>query len=172
MTPLRQAVVEEAKTWIGTPFVHQAKLKGVGVDCCTLLSAVYERFSGSVVELPHYDIQWNLHDDNQTYLKAILKECVEVSPWLHEEFVPGEYSLSRSSRGFRLDKWDARPPLPGDIGVWWFGRKWAHTTIVLDWPTVLNPMMGFKVTPEHAHTIGSISELAMRMRLMRPKMFL
>lgn len=29
----REAVVEEARTWIGTRWQHQARLKGVGTDC-------------------------------------------------------------------------------------------------------------------------------------------
>ena len=32
--PLEQAqIVAEARTWLGTPFHHQGRLKGVGVDC-------------------------------------------------------------------------------------------------------------------------------------------
>jgi hypothetical protein len=174
MTSLRQSVVDEAKTWIGTPFVHQQCRKGVGVDCCTILTAIYGRVCGLEIELPHYDVQWNLHDDNQSYLKAILQHCVEVSPFMNEDFVPEEMSYSARFLGPTLDWWDRKVPLPGDIGVWWFGRKWAHCTIVLEWPSVLNPMAaGLKrVTIEHAQTVGSISERFMRMRLMRPRCFL
>lgn len=30
---LREDIVAEARTWIGTPFHHQGRLKGVGADC-------------------------------------------------------------------------------------------------------------------------------------------
>lgn len=30
---LRAAIVFEARTWLGTPFHHQGRVKGVGVDC-------------------------------------------------------------------------------------------------------------------------------------------
>jgi cell wall-associated NlpC family hydrolase len=33
-------VVAQARTWIGTPFHHQARLKGVGVDCAGLVIGV------------------------------------------------------------------------------------------------------------------------------------
>ena len=33
-------IVEEARGWIGTPFHHQARLKGHGVDCVGLLVGV------------------------------------------------------------------------------------------------------------------------------------
>lgn len=32
----RQAIVDEARTWLGTPYQHQARLKGVGCDCAGL----------------------------------------------------------------------------------------------------------------------------------------
>lgn len=35
-TVSRQAFVAEARTWLRTPYVHQARLKGVGVDCIGL----------------------------------------------------------------------------------------------------------------------------------------
>jgi NlpC/P60 family putative phage cell wall peptidase len=37
---LRERIVAEARTWVGTPFVHQAAVKGVGVDCVMLLHEV------------------------------------------------------------------------------------------------------------------------------------
>lgn len=36
----RGDVVTEARTWIGTPFHHQGRKKGVGVDCGGLVGAV------------------------------------------------------------------------------------------------------------------------------------
>jgi len=36
----RSAIVAEAHAWLGTPFVHQASLKGVGCDCIGLLAGV------------------------------------------------------------------------------------------------------------------------------------
>ena len=36
----RAAVVTEARKWVGTPFVHQHEVMGVGVDCGGLVRAV------------------------------------------------------------------------------------------------------------------------------------
>lgn len=36
----RSQVVATAQSWLGTPFVHQARLKGVGVDCVGLVIGV------------------------------------------------------------------------------------------------------------------------------------
>lgn len=32
----RQAILNEVRSWLDTPFVHQARLKGVGCDCAAL----------------------------------------------------------------------------------------------------------------------------------------
>lgn len=36
----RAAVVDEARSWIGTPWVHQAETKGLGADCGGLVRGV------------------------------------------------------------------------------------------------------------------------------------
>ena len=36
----RDAVVAEARTWLDTPFRHQGRLKGVGVDCLGIIVEV------------------------------------------------------------------------------------------------------------------------------------
>lgn len=38
--PLRAQVIAEARSWIGTPFHHQACARGVGVDCGQLIIGV------------------------------------------------------------------------------------------------------------------------------------
>lgn len=36
----RGEIVRQARTWLGTPFHHQGRLKGVGVDCAGLVICV------------------------------------------------------------------------------------------------------------------------------------
>lgn len=38
--PLRDDIIAEARTWIGTPFLHQGRIKGQGVDCVGLIMGV------------------------------------------------------------------------------------------------------------------------------------
>ena len=63
----RAAVVAEAKAWLGTPYHHRAKLKGVGVDCAQLPIAIYaavglnpEEAWHTAMHNPHYQetIRW------------------------------------------------------------------------------------------------------------------
>ncbi len=47
-----RAIVMEARTWIGTPYRHQASLKGVGCDCLGLLRGVWRGVLGAEPEPP------------------------------------------------------------------------------------------------------------------------
>jgi NlpC/P60 family putative phage cell wall peptidase len=52
-TPLtRAALVAEARSWIGTPYRHQASLKGVGCDCLGLVRGVWRVCIGNEPEEP------------------------------------------------------------------------------------------------------------------------
>ena len=49
---LRERLVAEARSWIGTPYRHQASLKGVGCDCLGLLRGVWRVVLGPEPEVP------------------------------------------------------------------------------------------------------------------------
>ena len=51
-TPLAEAIVAEARAWIGTPYRHQASLRGVGCDCLGLLRGVWRGVLGPEPEAP------------------------------------------------------------------------------------------------------------------------
>lgn len=40
MKNTREAIVAQARTWLGTPFHHQGRVKGVGCDCLGLIVGV------------------------------------------------------------------------------------------------------------------------------------
>ncbi|MBN9071513.1 MAG: C40 family peptidase [Rhizobiales bacterium] len=48
----RLAVLAEARGWIGTPYRHQGRTKGVGCDCLGLVLGVWRALYGSVPETP------------------------------------------------------------------------------------------------------------------------
>ena len=45
MSGTRDQVVAEALSWIDTPFVHAAEVKGVGVDCVHLVKAIGQKYA-------------------------------------------------------------------------------------------------------------------------------
>ena len=59
MNDVTQAALEEARAWIGTPYHHQASLRGVGTDCLGLLRGVWRSVYGSEPEaVPAYTPDW------------------------------------------------------------------------------------------------------------------
>lgn len=112
-TTMRSAIVAEALEFLGTPYHHNARIKGVGVDCAMLPCEVY----ASVGLIPHlepeYSPQWMMHRDEEKYLEWVL-------PYVRE-----------------IDRADL---LPGDLVMWKFGRTYSHSAIVIDPPTVIHAM--------------------------------
>lgn len=52
-------VVAEARDWIGTPYLHQASVKGAGADCLGLLRGIWRVLLGSEPEqVPAYTEDW------------------------------------------------------------------------------------------------------------------
>ena len=59
VAPLPERIVAEARTWAGTPYRHQASLKGVGCDCLGLLRGVWRGVLGpEPEEAPPYAASW------------------------------------------------------------------------------------------------------------------
>ncbi|MCF6443480.1 NlpC/P60 family protein [Nereida sp. MMG025] len=53
-------IVAAARSWIGTPYQHQAALKGAGADCLGLVRGVWQEVLGDApVDLPAYSEDWN-----------------------------------------------------------------------------------------------------------------
>lgn len=54
MTVTRDQFVAEARTWLGTPYQHQGRLKGVAVDCIGLLVCVAQTLGLSEADMRDY----------------------------------------------------------------------------------------------------------------------
>lgn len=60
MTVSRQDIVVEARKWLGTPYVHQASVRGAGADCLGLLRGVWRDVIGHEPEpVPVYSMDWS-----------------------------------------------------------------------------------------------------------------
>ena len=56
----RKLIVASAQSWIGTPYLHQASLKGAGADCLGLLRGVWREVIGPEPEaVPAYSADWS-----------------------------------------------------------------------------------------------------------------
>ncbi len=55
----RGKIVAAAREWIGTPYLHQASLRGVGCDCLGLVRGVWREVVGAEPEkAPAYTPDW------------------------------------------------------------------------------------------------------------------
>jgi NlpC/P60 family putative phage cell wall peptidase len=53
-------VVDEARAWLGTPYVHQASCKGAGCDCLGLLRGIWRAHLGEEPRaIPAYTQDWS-----------------------------------------------------------------------------------------------------------------
>lgn len=53
-------IVEAARLWLGTPYVHQASVRGAGCDCLGLVRGVWAEVYGAEPEaVPPYTPDWS-----------------------------------------------------------------------------------------------------------------
>ena len=77
----REAIVAAARGWIGTPYRHQAALKGVGCDCLGLLMGVWREVMGALPEQPPpYTPDWAEALGRETLAEAARRHMAEIAP--------------------------------------------------------------------------------------------
>ncbi len=77
----RAAIVQAATAWIGTPYHHQAAVRGVGCDCLGLVRGVWRDLFGDEPERPPvYSADWGEHGLQEFLLQAARRNLVEIDP--------------------------------------------------------------------------------------------
>ncbi|MEX0853648.1 MAG: peptidase P60 [Bauldia sp.] len=77
----RSQVVAEALSWVGTPYCHQASLKGTGCDCLGLIRGVWRALYGAEPEtVPGYTPDWAEAKGEETLAAAALRHLVAIAP--------------------------------------------------------------------------------------------
>jgi len=93
----RDAVVEAARRWIGTPYHHQASLRGVGTDCLGLVRGVWLDLYGEPAESPPpYSRDWAEAARRETMLAAASRH---LRPVPTAEAGPGDVLIFRLRAG-------------------------------------------------------------------------
>ncbi|MEP1931249.1 MAG: peptidase P60 [Roseibium sp.] len=93
MALLRDNVLSEARGWLGTPYQHQASLKGVGCDCLGLLRGVWRAFYGDEPKTaPDYSSDWAETGGQENLLTAGRRWLVERAKEVAE---PGDVLVFR-----------------------------------------------------------------------------
>lgn len=77
--PSRAEIVAAAEGWVGTPYRHQASLKGVGADCLGLVRGVWREVYGEEPEAaPPYIADWAESNGSETLAEAARRHLDEV----------------------------------------------------------------------------------------------
>lgn len=117
---LRDLVLREAESWLGTPFEHMQRCKGAGVDCGQFLLGVYHN-AGCIpkVETEYYPRDFHIHNDREWYKEIVLKFAEEITG----------------------------PPLPADLALFKLhgGLVYSHGAIIVSWPRVIHSVISRKV---------------------------
>jgi NlpC/P60 family putative phage cell wall peptidase len=75
-----EQVLLEARAWIGTPYRHQASVKGAGADCLGLLRGVWRALYGTEpTAIPPYSPEWSEVSGQETLLHAAQTWLAQVS---------------------------------------------------------------------------------------------
>lgn len=120
----RNAIVTEANSWIGTPYISNAMIKGKrgGTDCAMFLVGVYSNIGIIPKEFDPrpYPAQWHVHRNEEKYLNYVMSFVKEIEG----------------------------PPKPGDLAMFKVGKVFAHGAIVVNWPNVVHAMGNDAVMPQ------------------------
>jgi NlpC/P60 family putative phage cell wall peptidase len=77
----RARVVAAARGWLGTPYRHQASVKGEGADCLGLVRGVWREVVGEEPEAPPpYRPDWAEVGGEETLWAAARRRLVEIAP--------------------------------------------------------------------------------------------
>jgi NlpC/P60 family putative phage cell wall peptidase len=77
----REDIVAAGRSWIGTPYRHQASLKGVGCDCLGLLVGVWREVMGEEVgPLPPYTPDWAEASGRETLAEGLAEYLTAIDP--------------------------------------------------------------------------------------------
>jgi cell wall-associated NlpC family hydrolase len=102
---IRQRVIEEAQSWLRTPYHTHARVKGAGVDCVWLLIEVYKTVGVVAPDFDPgtYDPEWFLHKTDEIYLAGVLAHAKQVET-----------------------------PQIGDVAMYRIGHTVSHGVIIVD----------------------------------------
>ncbi|MEM6534211.1 MAG: NlpC/P60 family protein [Pseudomonadota bacterium] len=126
----RADIVAEARSWIGTPYRHQASCKGVGTDCLGLLRGIWRAAYGHEPErAPPYTPNWTEDTKQDTLLLAARRYLIEIPMGACQ---PGDVLLFRMGLGLPAKHCAIVSERGRIIHAYW-GRAVCETRLVPWW---------------------------------------
>lgn len=130
---MKQQIVDIAYSWVGTPYHHQASIRGSGCDCLGLLRGVWREYYGddNPEPMPNYSPSWGDHRMDDP-LMDIAKKYFKQKPKLLEG---GDLLLFRmrkdtavkhcsivSDKAKMIHAYSRNKVREDDITEWWLDR--------------------------------------------------
>lgn len=140
----RAKIVNEAQSWMRTPYKGWSRIKRHGVDCGQLLAAVYINtgFLPADLQLPKdYSLQVAMHKEDTAYVEKI------------EEYMR---EIPESEVG------------PGDVVVYKLGLAFAHAGIAVSWPeSIIHAMAHHGVSMAHGRNHPGLRKTQLKFYTLR-----
>jgi NlpC/P60 family putative phage cell wall peptidase len=123
-------IITIARSWIGTPYMHQASVKGVGCDCLGLLRGVWRELHGQEPELPPpYSADWAEARGRETLVEAAGRHLLpldltgfgpaDVILFRWREGSPAKHCAIATSPETMVHAHDGASVAEVGIGRWW-----------------------------------------------------
>ena len=129
----RAAIVAAARSWIGTPYRHQASVKGAGTDCLGLVRGVWREVLSAEPETPPaYTADWaetggaeDMADAARRHMKEIA--CLEaregdVVLFRMRANGPAKHAAILTAPDRMVHAWSGRAVVETGLGRWWRAR--------------------------------------------------
>ncbi len=128
------AVMAVARGWIGTPYVHQQSLRGIGCDCLGLLRGVWRELNGAEPERPPaYTPFWAEETGRETMLEAARRHLVarpagaEIAPgdvilFRYRPHLPARHAAIATGPETMIHAMHGTGVVETTIGPWWRRR--------------------------------------------------
>jgi NlpC/P60 family putative phage cell wall peptidase len=125
--------ITSARSWLGTPYRHQASLKGVGCDCLGLIRGIWRELYGEEAELvPPYAPDWAEAGGNEALANAGRRHMAEIDPaaarpgdvllFRWRPTVPAKHAGLLVTPASFIHAYDGTFVVESPLGPWWSRR--------------------------------------------------
>lgn len=85
-------IVEHALGWLGTPYRHQAALKGIGCDCLGLVRGIHASVVGTLPSVAPYTQDWAESESGEALIEGLSDYLWPITP---DTAAPGDVLVFR-----------------------------------------------------------------------------
>jgi len=132
----RAASLAEARLWLGTPYQHQASLRGVGCDCLGLVRGVWRALHGPEPEAPPpYRPDWAELGGRELLAEALGRALIPLDPaaarpgdvlvFRMAPDAPAKHCAILSAPDRMIHAYWGRACVESWLGRWWRERRVA-----------------------------------------------